>query len=55
VTTVLGLVMAIPLLLLHSVLHTRSRSLVQILDEQSAGIVAEHAEAARPVAHALAG
>jgi biopolymer transport protein ExbB len=55
VTTVLWLVMAIPLLLLHSVLHTRSRSLVQILDEQSAGIVAEHAEAAHPVAHALAG
>ena len=55
VTTVLGLVMAIPLLLIHSVLHARSRSLVQVLDEQSAGIVAEHAEAERKVTHAVAG
>lgn len=44
VTTVLGLVMAIPLVLLHSVLSGRTKSLVQILEEQSAGIVARHAE-----------
>lgn len=44
VTTVLGLVMAIPLVLLHSVLSVRTRRLVQILEEQSAGIIARHAE-----------
>jgi biopolymer transport protein ExbB len=55
VTTVLGLVTAIPLLLLHSIVHSRSRSLVQILDEQSAGIVAEHAERERKVTRAVAG
>lgn len=36
VTTVLGLVVAIPLLFLNSLLQTRSRAIVQILDEQSA-------------------
>ncbi len=40
VTTALGLIVAIPLLFLHSLLTTRSRSLVQILDEQSTGLVA---------------
>ncbi len=44
VTTVLGLVMAIPLVLLHSVLSARSKRLIQILEEQSAGIIARHAE-----------
>jgi len=44
VTTVLGLVMAIPLLLLHSVVAGRSKSLVQVLEQQSAGVVAAHAE-----------
>lgn len=44
VTTVLGLVMAIPLLLLHSVVAGRSKSLIQVLEQQSAGVVAAHAE-----------
>ncbi len=44
VTTVLGLVMAIPLTLLHSVIAERSRSLVQILEENSVGMVARQAE-----------
>ena len=44
VTTVLGLTAAIPLVLLHSVAQTRSRSIQQILDEQSAGLIAERAE-----------
>ena len=44
VTTVLGLVMAIPLVLLHSLLSGRTKSLMQILEEQSAGIIARHAE-----------
>lgn len=44
VTTVLGLVVAIPLVLLHAVVAARSKELVQILEEQSAGVIAAHAE-----------
>ncbi|MEE3295197.1 MAG: MotA/TolQ/ExbB proton channel family protein [Pseudomonadota bacterium] len=44
VTTVLGLTTAIPLVLLHSVAQQRSRSIQQVLEEQSAGIIAERAE-----------
>ena len=44
VTTVLGLVVAIPILLMHSMLSGRSNQLVQILDEKSAAIVAKIAE-----------
>lgn len=44
ITTVLGLVVAVPLLLLHSWVASRSRTLVQILDEQSAGIIAQSLE-----------
>ncbi|MBV45573.1 MAG: flagellar motor protein MotA [Rhodobiaceae bacterium] len=44
VTTVLGLTAAIPLVLLHSVAQQRSRSIQQVLEEQSAGIIAERAE-----------
>ncbi len=44
-TTVLGLVVAIPLLFLHSLVATRSRALIQVLDEQSAGLVARAQEA----------
>ena len=40
VTTVLGLVCAIPLLLLYNLLSSQSKSILQILDEQSAGIMA---------------
>ena len=39
VTTMLGLCAAIPLLFLHSLLSSRSRTLVQILDEQTAGLI----------------
>ncbi len=39
VTTMLGLMVAIPLLFLHSLIASRSRKLVQILDEQSAGLI----------------
>ena len=45
VTTVLGLVVAIPLVLLHSIVAGQSKSLVEILEEQSAGIIARHSEA----------
>lgn len=44
VTTVQGLVVAIPILLLHSILAGKSNSLVQILDEKSAAMVASLAE-----------
>jgi len=43
VTTMLGLCVAVPLLFLHSLLAYRSRSLIQILDEQSAGIISRRA------------
>ena len=43
VTTMLGLSVAIPLLFLHNLLASRSRTLVQILDEQSAGIMSRRA------------
>jgi biopolymer transport protein ExbB len=45
-TTVLGLVAAIPLLLLHNVASGRARLLQQILQEQSAGLLAKRAEVA---------
>ncbi len=44
VTTVLGLVIAIPLTLLHSFLQGKARALVQVLEEQAAGIIARIAE-----------
>ena len=45
ITTVLGLCVAIPLTVIHSILQSRSRDLVQILEEQAAGIIARTAEA----------
>ena len=47
VTTVLGLIAAIPLLLLHAFASGASKRVTQILEEQAAGIVAEHAEGGR--------
>ncbi len=44
VTTVMGLLVAIPLLLFHSLLSSRSNKLVQILDEKSTAFVALLAE-----------
>ena len=46
ITTVLGLVAAIPLILLHSIASGRSKAVIEVLEEQSAGIVASHAERA---------
>ncbi|MCB1647067.1 MAG: MotA/TolQ/ExbB proton channel family protein [Pseudomonadales bacterium] len=43
-TTVLGLCVAIPTVLLHSIVQSRSNGVMHILTEQSAGLVAEHAE-----------
>ncbi|MEX1252052.1 MAG: MotA/TolQ/ExbB proton channel family protein [Hyphomonas sp.] len=44
VTTVQGLVAAIPLVLIHAVVASMARSNQQILDEQAAGLVAEKME-----------
>lgn len=44
VTTVLGLVVAIPMVFISTILNTRSRGIINILQQQSAGIVAERAE-----------
>ena len=43
-TTVLGLVVAIPMVLLHTMVSGQSRKIVNILNSQSAGIVASHSE-----------
>ena len=44
VTTMLGLIVAIPLVFLHSILTSWSGTLIEILEEQSAGLIARHAE-----------
>jgi biopolymer transport protein ExbB len=44
VTTVEGLVAAIPLILLHAVISSQAKGVQQVLDEQAAGMVAERAE-----------
>lgn len=44
VTTMLGLCIAIPLLFLHSLVAARSRTLIQILDEQTAGLLSKRLE-----------
>jgi len=48
VTTVEGLSVAIPMVLLHTLVSGRSRRVMQVLQEQSAGIIARHAEKRRP-------
>ena len=43
-TTVLGLVVAIPMVLLHTIVSGQSRKVINILQSQSAGLVARHSE-----------
>ena len=43
-TTVLGLVVAIPMVLIHTLVSGQSRKIVNILQSQSAGMVASHSE-----------
>ena len=45
VTTVQGLSVAIPTVLLHTLVTGRSRKITHVLQEQSAGIIAERSEA----------
>jgi biopolymer transport protein ExbB len=47
VTTVEGLVVAIPLVFMHALMTDKSRELIEILEEQSAGIIARHTERVR--------
>lgn len=44
VTTVLGLIVAIPTVLLHSFLNGKAQRITHVLEEQSAGIIAQKAE-----------
>jgi len=44
VTTALGLIAALPLILVHSIVAGRSKAVLHKLDEQSAGLIAEIAE-----------
>lgn len=44
ITTVLGLVVAIPMVLIHTLVSGQSRKIINIINSQSAGIVAEHSE-----------
>jgi len=44
VTTVLGLVVAIPMVFLHTLVQSRARRLTQILQEEATGMLSERAE-----------
>ncbi len=44
VTTVLGLCVAIPTVFLHSICSTRAKAVVHMLQEQSAGLIAQYME-----------
>jgi biopolymer transport protein ExbB len=44
VTTVQGLLCALPMLFVHALLQSKSNSILHILDEQSTGLIAAHAE-----------
>jgi biopolymer transport protein ExbB len=54
IATVLGLGIAIPLLFINAGLATMSRAVVQVLDEQSNGLLAEHIEQKASGAHGSA-
>lgn len=45
ITTVLGLLVAIPTVLLHTLVNGRAQRVIHVLNEQATGIVAEHSEA----------
>lgn len=44
VTTVQGLVVAIPVVLMHTLVSGRARAVIHVIDEQATGIVAENSE-----------
>jgi biopolymer transport protein ExbB len=45
ITTVLGLLVAIPTVLLHTLVNGRAQRIIHVLNEQATGIVAQHSEA----------
>lgn len=45
VTTVLGLIVAIPTVLMHTIVNGKAKEIIHILEEQTTGIIAEHTEA----------
>ena len=45
ITTVLGLLVAIPTVLPHTIVNGRAQRVIHILDEQTTGMIAEHTEA----------
>lgn len=45
VTTVLGLIVAIPMVLMHTIVNGKAKEIIHILEEQTTGIIAEHTEA----------
>ncbi|MBU2894733.1 MotA/TolQ/ExbB proton channel family protein [Colwellia sp. D2M02] len=55
VTTVLGLVVAIPMVFIFAYLNGRSRGIVNILQQESTGIIAERAERAEKASQASQG
>ena len=44
VTTVLGLIVAIPTVLMHTLVNGRAKRVLHILEERTAGIIAENTE-----------
>ena len=44
VTTVLGLIVAIPTVLLHTIVNGQAKKIIHILDEQTMGLIAIRAE-----------
>jgi biopolymer transport protein ExbB len=50
VTTMLGLLVAIPLVLIHAFVSSGTKEIVEVLEEQSAGLVARQAEKGSTVA-----
>tara|TARA_R110000823_G_scaffold119998_20_gene244588 strand:- start:23723 stop:25111 length:1389 start_codon:yes stop_codon:yes gene_type:complete len=47
ITTVLGLLVAIPTVLLHTIVNGRAQRIIHVLNEQTTGIIAEHTEASQ--------
>ncbi len=45
ITTVLGLLVAIPTVLLHTIVNGRAKRIIHLLEERTTGIIAEHTEA----------
>lgn len=48
VTTMLGLIVAVPLLFAHTLVRSRSRAILEVLSQQSAGMVARRMEQTGP-------